>query len=74
VQQAFGRVILATIFLVFLITAAVFESWRLPLLVMLSVPLAIVGVGVGLVRPNGPYSNPRRPSLSSTSARYFSWF
>ena len=44
-----GWVLLATIGLVFLITAAVFESWRLPALVMLSVPLAGVGVAVGFL-------------------------
>lgn len=49
VQQAFGWVFLGTLFLVFLITAAVFESWRLPLIVMLSVPMAAIGVGLGFL-------------------------
>ena len=47
--RAVGWVLLATIGLVFLITATVFESWRLPLIVMLSVPVAAVGVGVGFL-------------------------
>jgi len=42
-------VFLGTIFLVFLITAAVFESWRLPLVVLLSVPMAALGVAVGFL-------------------------
>lgn len=49
VPRAFGWVIAATILLVFLITAAVFESWRLPLVVMFSVPLALVGVSAGFL-------------------------
>jgi multidrug efflux pump subunit AcrB len=38
--------ILGTIVLVFLITAIVFESWKLPFLVLLSVPTALVGVAL----------------------------
>jgi multidrug efflux pump subunit AcrB len=49
VQKAFTWVLFATIFLVFVITAAVFESWKLPLVVMLSVPLAGVGVALGFL-------------------------
>ena len=49
VQKAFGWVFLGTIFLVFLITAAVFESWRLPLVVMVSVPMAAIGLGLGFL-------------------------
>ncbi len=48
-KRAFSWVFVATIILVFLVTASVFESWRLPLVVMLSVPLAAVGVCVGFM-------------------------
>lgn len=48
-QSAFGWVVLATIVLVFLVTAAVFESWTLPFVVLLSVPTAAVGVAVGFL-------------------------
>ncbi|MDE2956011.1 MAG: efflux RND transporter permease subunit [Bacteroidota bacterium] len=48
-KRAFSWVFLATIILVFLVTAAIFESWCLPLVVMLSVPLAAVGVCVGFL-------------------------
>ncbi|MYJ45631.1 MAG: efflux RND transporter permease subunit, partial [Rhodothermaceae bacterium] len=48
-KRAFGWVFAATILLVFLVTASVFESWRLPLVVMLSVPLAAVGVCLGFI-------------------------
>ncbi len=49
VASAFLWVFLGTIFLVFLVTAAVFESWRLPVVVMLSVPMAAIGVGLGFL-------------------------
>jgi multidrug efflux pump subunit AcrB len=48
-DRAFGWVILGTIVLVFLATAAVFESWRLPGVVLLSVPLALVGVAAAFL-------------------------
>ena len=48
-KRAFSWVFAATILLVFLVTASVFESWRLPLVVMLSVPLAAVGVCLGFI-------------------------
>ena len=48
-KRAFRWIFVATIILVFLVTASVFESWRLPLVVMLSVPLAAVGVCIGFV-------------------------
>ena len=48
-KRAFSWIFVATLFLVFLVTAAVFESWRLPFVVMLSVPLAAVGVCLGFL-------------------------
>lgn len=48
-KRAFSWIFVATIVLVFLVTAAIFESWRLPLVVMLSVPLAAVGVCLGFL-------------------------
>ena len=45
----FAWVILGTILLVFLATAAVFESWRLPGVVLLSVPTALVGVAAAFL-------------------------
>ena len=56
VQEAFTWVLLATIFLVFLITAAVFESWRLPLVVLLSLPLAGIGVALGFLWMDVPFA------------------
>ncbi len=49
VKQDFAFVFMGAIFLVFLITAAIFESWRLPLVVMLSVPMAGIGVSLGFM-------------------------
>ena len=48
-ERAFGWVVLGTIVLVFLATAAVFESWRLPGVVLLSVPTALVGVAAAFL-------------------------
>ncbi len=49
VAKSFGWIMLATVIMVFLITAAIFESWRLPLVVMLSLPLAAIGVSAGFL-------------------------
>ncbi len=49
VKESFGWLMFATILLVFIVTAAVFESWRLPVVVILSVPLSAVGVTWGFV-------------------------
>ena len=46
-QQAFGWVLAATVLLILLVTAIVFESWRLPALILLSLPLAAIGLAVG---------------------------
>ncbi len=48
-KRAFSWVFLATLILVFLVTASIFESWRLPVVVMLSVPLAAVGLCLGFL-------------------------
>lgn len=49
VQREFAWLILGTLALVFLVVAAVLESWRLAAVVMLSVPLAWIGVALGFV-------------------------
>ena len=51
-RTTFGWVVLATLMLVFLVTAAVFESWRLPVVVLLSVPTAAIGVAIGFLWAN----------------------
>ncbi len=48
-ERTFGWVLLGTVVLVFLATAAVFESWRLPGVVLLSVPTALVGVAAAFL-------------------------
>lgn len=48
-QSAFGWVLLGTIGLVFLVTAIVFESWRLPAVALLSLPTAAIGVALGFL-------------------------
>lgn len=56
-QEAFGWVLLGTVLLVFLITAAVFESARLAFVVLLSVPLAALGVAAAfLTWPEVPFA------------------
>ena len=49
VKSAYGWVMLGALLLVFLITAAVFESWRLPLLIILALPMALFGVALGFL-------------------------
>ncbi len=49
VKKAFGWVAISTIILVFLVTASVFESWKLPLIVLLSVPMAGIGVAAAFL-------------------------
>ena len=49
VQGEFLWLLLGTIALVFLVIAAVLESWRLAAIVMLSVPLAWIGVALGFL-------------------------
>ena len=49
VQEAFGWLLLGTVALVFLVTAGVFESVRLPLVVMASLPMAAIGVALGFL-------------------------
>jgi multidrug efflux pump subunit AcrB len=48
-ERTVGWVLFGTVVLVFLATAAVFESWRLPWIVLLSVPTAAVGVAIGFL-------------------------
>jgi multidrug efflux pump subunit AcrB len=47
--RALGWSIFGTVVLVFLVTATVFESWRLPGVVLLSVPTALVGVAAAFL-------------------------
>ena len=49
VTETYTWIILGTMLLVFLITAAVFESWQLPWLVVLSMPMALVGLAIGFL-------------------------
>lgn len=49
IKKAFGWVIIATLILVYLVTASVFESWKLPLIVLLSVPMAGIGVAAAFI-------------------------
>ena len=56
VQRAFWLVLLATLGLIYLVTAAVFESWRLPFVVLLSVPTALAGLAVGFSLTEAPFA------------------
>lgn len=55
-RRAFWLVILATLALVYLVTAAVFESWRLPWAVLLGVPTALLGVAAGFLWSGAPFA------------------
>lgn len=56
-QRSLLGLIAGTILLVFLITAVVFESWRLPILVLLSVPTALVGVAAAFLVSGATFSH-----------------
>ena len=49
VKSSFYGILIGILIIVYLITAAFFESWKLPAVVMLSVPTALIGVGLGFV-------------------------
>ncbi|MBL7979371.1 MAG: efflux RND transporter permease subunit [Bacteroidetes Order II. Incertae sedis bacterium] len=49
VQQSFGWALLATIGLVYLVMVFVFESWRVPFVVLLSIPTAFAGVALAFI-------------------------
>ncbi len=48
-KTALKWVLIATLMLVYLTTASVFESWSLPLVVLISVPLAAIGFAAGFL-------------------------
>ncbi len=48
-------VLAGTLLLVYLVTAAVFGSWTLPLVVLLSVPVAALGVSLGFLLTEAPF-------------------
>ena len=49
IRDTFGWLLMAAFFLVYLVTASVFESWKLPLIVLLSVPMAGFGLALAFV-------------------------
>ena len=55
-EDELSLVLLLSLFLVFVVMATQFESIRLPLLIMGSVPLALIGVAIGLWLTNTPLS------------------
>ena len=54
--EELSMVLLISLFLVFVVMATQFESLRLPLLIMGSVPLALIGVSIGLWISKTPLS------------------
>lgn len=55
-SQELSAVLLISLFLVFVVMATQFESLRIPLLIMGAVPLALIGVSVGLWITQTPLS------------------
>ena len=55
-SQELSMVLLISLFLVFVVMATQFESLRIPLLIMGAVPLALIGVSIGLWFTHTPLS------------------
>jgi hydrophobe/amphiphile efflux-1 (HAE1) family protein len=51
-------VVLLAVFLVFVVLAVLYESLLNPLIILLTIPLSLIGVGVGLYLTNTPMSAP----------------
>jgi len=54
--REFGSVIAIAIVLVFFVMVATFRSYRLPLVILTAIPLALIGVAIGLFITNTPFN------------------
>jgi multidrug efflux pump subunit AcrB len=55
-QRELGSIVLLAILLVWMIAAALFESWTQPLLVLIALPLALIGMGAALFLFDAPFN------------------
>ncbi len=55
-QRELGGMVLLAVLLVWMIAAALFESWTQPLLVLVALPLTLIGIGAALFLFNAPFN------------------
>ncbi len=55
-QWELGGIVLLSVLLVWMIAAALFESWTQPLLVLIALPLALIGMGAALFLFDAPFN------------------
>lgn len=56
-------IVLLSVLLVWMITSALFESWTRPILVLIALPLALIGVGAGFFLSGAPFNQGGYASL-----------
>ena len=56
-------IVLLSVLLVWMITSALFESWTRPILVLIAMPLALIGVGAGFFLSGVPFNQGGYASL-----------
>ena len=62
-ERELALILLLSVLLVWMVTAALFESWTKPLLVLIALPLALVGVGAGFYLSHAPFNQGGYASL-----------
>ena len=62
-ERELALILLLSVMLVWMITAALFESWTRPLLVLIALPLALIGVGAGFFLSHAPFNQGGYASL-----------
>ncbi len=55
-RRELGGVVLLAVLLVWMVAAALFESWTQPLLVLIALPLALIGMGAALFLSDAPFN------------------
>lgn len=55
-RRELGGIVLLAVLLVWMIAAALFESWTQPLLVLIALPLALIGMGAALFLFDAPFN------------------
>ncbi len=55
-EKELAFIVLLAVLLVWMITAALFESWTRPLLVLIALPLALIGVGAAFFLSGAPFN------------------
>ncbi len=62
-ERELALIVLLSVVLVWMIAAALFESWSRPLLVLIALPLALIGVGAGFYLSSASFNQGGYASL-----------